>query len=220
MVGRRAVLTSIGVAITGGLAGCAATQDEFEFASEPGAVADSAVEEASYEELEREEIVETRTVEAGGSTRDVTVTNYAQPYKRQVEIAGQSRTLAAVAVFTTPSISFLGQQYNPIADESNEDLVERARSRISDEIDGGKVEDVTKEEDRSMTILDEETTVGVFSATTTVQGAEIDLRIHVTKVKHEGDFVLVAGGYPQQLTADEEPRLETMFNNVEHEGDE
>ncbi len=216
MVTRRVAVT-VGVALVLLLSGCAATQEEFRFESTPGTVTDDALSEAGYESTEEaESLTVNRTVNAGGSERDVTVVNYASAYAREVEVAGQSRTLAGAAVFTTPSISFVGQEFNPVADQSNKQLVDRAQSRVGGQIDGG-IEDVTFVENRTTTILGAETTVGVFAGTTTVQGTEVELRILVTKVQHEGDFVIVAGAYPQALAGDERPRLETVFDNVEHE---
>lgn len=216
MVTRRVAVT-VGVALVLLLSGCAATQEEFRFESTPGTVTDDALSEAGYGSTgEAESLTVNRTVNAGGSERDVTVVNYASAYAREVEVAGQSRTLAGAAVFTTPSISFVGQEFNPVADQSNKQLVDRAQSRVGGQIDGG-IEDVAFVENRTTTILGAETTVGVFAGTTTVQGTEVELRILVTKVQHEGDFVIVAGAYPQALAGDERPRLETVFDNVEHE---
>lgn len=218
MMGRRKLLATMGIAV--GLAGCSADQDEFMFSSEPGSFASSAVDEAGYEELDQREIEENREVEVGGSTRDVTVTNYAQPYRRDVSVGGEERTLAAAAVFTTPSISFVGQQYNPIADESPRELIDRARGRIEEQIDSGELRDISKESERSLTTLDTDTTVAVFEAVTELDGGPITLRIHITKLKHEGDFVLLAGGFPKQLSSEERPRLERLFTNVEHDKDQ
>ena len=216
MVGRR-TLIAVGLAVALALSGCAATQEEFSFSASPGSFTDSAVDEAGYETQGTEELVVNRTVTAGGQERRVTVTNYASTYTRSVELAGQNRTLAGAAVFTTPSISIVGNEFNPIADQSNRELVQRATNRVQGQLDGAQIRDVEFVENRTMTVLDTETTVGVFSATTEVQGSEIQLRILVTKVKHEGDFVLVAAAYPQALAGDERPRAETLFDNVEHE---
>lgn len=219
MVGRR-TLVAVSLAVAVLLSGCAATQESFSFSASPGTFSDSAVEEAGYDEIGTEELVINRTVTAAGSERQVTVTNYASTYLRNVTLAGQERTLAGAAVFTTPSISIVGNEFNPIADESNRELVQRATNRVEGQLDGQRIQDVEFVENRTMTVLGTETTVGVFSATTTVQGSEIELRILVTKVKHEGDFVLVAAAYPQALASDERPRAETLFANVEHEGDD
>ena len=217
MLARRTMLT-VGVVAMLLLAGCAATQEEFSFESTPATVSDDALSEAGYESTGGPEaLTVNRTVNAGGQERDVTVSNYVTAYTRNVQVAGQERTLAGAAVFTTPSISFVGQEFNPIADQSNQQLVQQARNRVQGQIDGGQIRDVSFVENRSATILGEETTVGVFSGTTTVQGVEVELRIHVTRVKHDGDFVLVAGAYPEALAGDERPRLETVFGAVEHE---
>ena len=218
MLGRRVTIT-VGLVAMLLLAGCAATQEEFSFESTPATVSDDALSEAGYESTGGPEpLVVNRTVDAGGQERDVTATNYATTYTRSVQLAGQERVLAGAAVFTTPSISFVGQEFNPIADQTNRQLVNRARSRVQGQLDGTRIQDVSFVENRSATILGEDATVSVFSGTTTVQGVEVELRIQVARVKHDGDFVLVAGAYPQALASDERPRLETVFAGVEHEG--
>lgn len=216
MVGRRQLLAGV-AGLTAGLAGCAATQDEYSFSSTPGAFAESAVTESGYTGLDREEIEITRRVEVAGSTRDVTVTNYATPYERQVTLAGSERTLAGAAVFTTPSISFVGQEYNPVADQSPKALLERTSEQFAGQLDGGSIEDIQQVDERTLTVLGSDTTVSVFDATTTYQGSEIPVRILVAKVKHDGDFVIVAAAYPKALRSDERPRAERLFENVEHD---
>lgn len=216
MMGRRTLVAALGSAVTVSVAGCAASQEEFEFSASPGTFGESTVSEAGYEKQQTEEIVVERTVDAGGQERDVTVTNYASAYLRRVSVAGSERTLAGAAVFTTPSISFVGQEFNPIADQSNEELVERAADRVESELDGGEIREIERVEELTTTVLGTETTVGVFSAVTEVEGGEIELLIHVTRVKNDGDFVLVAGAYPRALESDERPRLESLFGDVTH----
>ncbi|ERH11300.1 MAG: hypothetical protein J07HB67_00307 [halophilic archaeon J07HB67] len=217
MVTRKLAVT-LGVVLLLLSSGCAATQEEFRFESSPATVSETALSEAGYETArEAESLTVNRTVDAGGQERDVTVVNYASAYTRQVTVAGQNRTLAGAAVFTTPSISVVGQQFNPVADQSNEQLVNRAQNRVEGQIDGGGIDDLRLVENRTATVLDTETTVGVFSGTTTVQGVEVELRILVTKVRHEGDFLIVAGAYPEALAGEERPRLETVFDSVDHE---
>lgn len=216
---RRFIAGAFGV--VAGLAGCSSlNQEEFEFTAAPGQFAADAVEETGYEKLEQQEIVEERTVDVGDQERDVTVTNYATPYKREVDLGGQSRTLGAALVFTSPSISFVGQEFNPVANWSLSKIVENARDQIESELEGSGFSDVSKSEERSATVLGEETTVGVFEAVTDVEGTEVTLRMPVTRVKHEGDFVVVAAAYPKQLADEERPRAERLFGNVEHNGDE
>lgn len=208
------MLATVGATI--GLSGCAATQEKLEYSASPGSFAESAVEEAGYEALEREEIVETRNVEAAGQSKEVTVTNYAQPYQRKLKVGGQQRTQAAASIVTTPSISLVGQEVNPIGKESPAELMDRARGRIESQIDGGEIRDVSKVAERSLTVAEKDATVSVFEAVTEIEGKDITLRVHLTRVKHEGDFVLLAGGFPKQRADEERPRLETLFTNVNH----
>mgnify|MGYP006948679227 FL=1 len=213
---RRTFFQGVSGIFVAGVAGCVATQEEFEFEADPGAFANEVVEDAGYEELDQQEVVVNRTVEAGGTERDVTVINYSTEYERSVDIAGQRRPLAAAVVFVTPSASVVGQEYNPIADESLTELARRANGRLGTRMAGGEIEDIEKLEERSMTVLDSGTSVGVFSGRTELGGTELSIRLLVTRVKHENDYVILGAAYPEQLAPEERSRVETLFSDVDH----
>jgi hypothetical protein len=215
MTKRRGFLAStVGVVVA--LSGCAATGGELEFSSNPAAFADDAVDEAGYEQVSQEPVVEERQVEAGGTERDVTVTNHLTQYERSVSVGDQERPLAFALTFTTPSISFAGQEYNPVSDWGPTEIVENTEDTIEDRIDG-EVRDVSEAGERSATVLGTETNVTVLDVTATVDGTNVQFRVPVTKVRHEGDFVLVATMYPERLASEERSRAETLLRNVEHE---
>ena len=216
MTRRRAFLAST-VGVAAALSGCAATQEEFEFSSAPAAFAAAAVDEAGYERVSQEEVVEERQIEAGGSERDVTVTNYLTQYERSVSIRDQERTLVFGLVFTTPSISFVGQEFNPVSDWDAAEIVENTAAMIEDQIDG-EIRDISEVDERTMTVLETETDVTVLGVTVAAEGTDIQYRVPVAKVQHEGDFVLVATMYPEQFREEERPRAETLLRNVEYGG--
>lgn len=216
MIRKTKLLTAV-VVVTVLLAGCGA-QSSLRFEATPGSFAGEAVEEAGYEQASDREIVRNRTFEAGGSTRNVTVINYGAVYTRTAEIQPLGeRKIAAAAVFTTPSISILGSEQNPLASAPPRRLVSRASNVAGDDLPGDGLRDVQFEETRQRTTLDTETNLSVFSATTTIEGVSVDVVVWVARVKHDGDFVIVAGAFPERLEDHERPRVETLFDNVVHE---
>ncbi len=216
MMRRRAFLAST-VGVAAALSGCAATQEEFEFSSAPAAFAADAVGEAGYERVGQEEVVEERQIEAGGTERDVTVTNHLTQYERSVSVRDQERTLVFGLVFTTPSISFVGQEFNPVSNWDAAEIVEKTSAMIEDQVDG-EIRDVSEVDELSMTVLETETDVTVLGVTAAAEGTDIQYRVPVAKVQHEGDFVLVATMYPERLRDEERPRAETLLRNVEYDG--
>jgi hypothetical protein len=68
---------------------------------------------------------------------------------------------------------------------------------------------------RQITVLGKETTVTKYAAKTTVQGREVDVYVHVTKLQHESDFIVALGIYPRQLDGEQSNILE-MMRAIEH----
>ena len=148
---RRRELCAGAAGLVAGLAGCAATQQEFEFESTPATFADGAVAEADYESEGTEEVVVERTVAAGGSERDVTVTNHSTEYTREVTLAGTPRSLVVAVAFSSPSMAIVGQEFNPIADESRRELAGRMRDQIAERLDGEGPDDLAAVTERETT---------------------------------------------------------------------
>jgi len=51
----------------------------------------------------------------------------------------------------------------------------------------------------------------------TLAGSAVDVFVHVTKVQHEGDFVVVVAVYPQRFP-DEESAVFTLLSGLQHTG--
>ena len=212
---RRSVAAGV-VGLTIGLAGCAATQTEFEAA--PGRFSTSAVDAAGYRLVNETEAVTRRTVDLGGSQREITVRNQVTEYERDVVVAGSERPLAGATILTTPSISVAGREFNPVGDASLDSLAGRAAGRIGDQLAGDGVRDLSAVDESQTTVLGTETTLGVFEGTTQVGSATTTLRLLVCRVQHAGDFVLVGTTYPGELSEAERPRADTLLAGVEHDG--
>lgn len=202
------------VAVVASTAGCGfITGDEaLSFSADPAPVADSSVSEAGYEEVREESQTVSREFTVAGQTRQVNVTNQLAQYDRSVELPGVGQQRAAVFVtFASPEVKVAGQTFNPLNDLSNRELL----SRFGSEYEGLSVGD--RVENRTHTVLGEETGVEKYEGSAQLSGSEVDVYVHVTTVKHDGDFVVALGIYPQQITGEEE-RVFTMLDGIEHEG--
>jgi len=175
------------------------------------AVTDQAVaEDGGYELNQSETIAIERNLTFAGVTRQVRVTNWVTTYDKAVEIPlfGRLR-LGMFGVISTPAVEIAGEPRNPIGDYDNDQLVALFESRYQ------QISDVERVSSRQLTVLGKETTVTKYAATTTIQGQEVDVYVHVTKLQHESDFIVALGIYPRQLDGEQDNVLE-MMRAIEH----
>lgn len=182
-----------------------------EFSASPATVSDGTLEETGYEEEGVESSEVTRTYSAAGQSKNVTVTNRVAMYERNVDLPGIGEQRAAVfSAFASPEVNVLGQTFNPLADYSNRELAELAQEQYSSLSIGSEVAT------RSVTVLGESTEVSKFEGTADLAaGQSVDVYVHVTKVKHDGDFVVCVAIYPQQLDG-EQANVDALLRGVEH----
>ncbi|WP_232702101.1 DUF6517 family protein [Halobacterium wangiae] len=182
-----------------------------EFSASEATVGDDALAETGYEEAEVTSSEVTRTFSAAGQSKNVSVTNHVAMYERTVDVLGIGEQRAAVfSTFASPEVSVLGQTFNPIKDYSNRELAELAQQQYDSLSIGDEVGT------RTVTVLEESAEVSKFEGTATLQGGpSVDVYVHVTKVKHDGDFVVAVGIYPQQLD-DEQAHVDALLAGIEH----
>jgi hypothetical protein len=76
--------------------------------------------------------------------------------------------------------------------------------------------DIEQVNSRNLQILGEQANVTKYSATARLgNDREVDVYVHVTKIRHEEDFIVAVGVYPQQLDNEEDNILE-MMRSIEH----
>ena len=195
--------------LSSGCLGALVGDEPLAFTASKATIGDDALADSGYEHDETQKLSLNRTVEAGGQSRQVEVTNWAAVYTKSIEIAGIEQQAAAVAVLSTPEVNVLGQTFNPVGQMDNAELVERVVSQQ------GQVRDVKEVGTSEITMLGETVEVTKFSATIEMNGQEVDGYVHIGQVTHDGDIVLVAGMYAKQLSGEEETVLELM-SAVEH----
>lgn len=182
-----------------------------EFSASKATVSDDALEQTGYQEVSVEQSEVNREFSAAGQSKNVTVTNWVAMYERTVSIPALGEKRAAVfSAFASPEVSVVGQTFNPIADYSNRKLAKLAQEQYSSLSVGDSVGT------RSVTVLNESAEVTKFEGTATLDGGQsVDVYIHVTKVKHDGDFVVALAIYPQQLDGEQE-KVDALLANLEH----
>jgi len=184
--------------------------DGLSFSASQATVSEDALQATGYEEVSVNESEISREFSAGGQSRNVTVTNWVAMYERSVSVPVLGERRAAVfGAFASPGVSILGQSFNPIVDYSERDLAQLAQQQY----DGLSVGQTAST--RNMTVLDESTTVTKFEGSATIGGQSVDVYVHVTKVKHDGDHVVAVAIYPQALDGEQE-HVDELLTGLEH----
>ncbi len=209
---RRTLLAGVasGLLATSGCLGLVSGDEPLAFESAPASVAESALSETGYERTDAKSPSISREVTIAGQTREVTVTNHVALYEKSVDLGpAGTRKAAAFALVTTPQVRVAGQSFNPVGEFSTERLVREFGSRF-----GGPTVD-RKVNSRSVSALGTTVTVEEFVGTTTVQGQEVDVSMHVSRFEHAEDYVIAVGVHPRKLDGEAE-NVRTLLSNVEH----
>ncbi|MXV62520.1 hypothetical protein GS429_10690 [Natronorubrum sp. JWXQ-INN-674] len=200
------------LALTAGCLDFVRGNGPLELQSERAAPTDAALEDAGYEthEIEEESIDETVEV---GVERDVHASIWTSIYSKEVEYRGYEHEGSFFAAVSVPDVSVLGYSVNPIADMSNEDLLEEFIGQLDG--DHGSIENITHQESFSLEILGDGRDVDVFEGETDLEGESIDVEIALTSFAHEDDIIVLLGSYPAAL-AEESANAEVLMESVEH----
>jgi hypothetical protein len=215
---RRAFLAGTGALAGTSIAGCSQlTGDEpLVFEATPASVPSGTLEETGYEENEVRDLEVDRTFEVGGQERKVVVTNWVAAYEKKVEMEVGPEDDQRGGVFTalsTPKIEIVGREFNPIADMSNKELVERVGERYD------RVENIEVDEEESITVLGETTTRTRFTAEARLGETKVDIYLHLSNpVESAEQFVVGVGGHPQ-LLSNEEDNVIRMMEEIQHEAE-
>lgn len=207
---RRKFLTGAGGIVAAGLAGCLGVVGLDEHEATPAGVEESVSEETGYERTGVEEIVVTEQVDAPGISDEVTVRNYLTEYEKAIDLGplGSVRA-AAFMVLTSPQISIVGRDFNPISDMSSDELIEM----IQADFDG--INDVERVSEGEMTILGQTTVESVFDAEADVEGTTVDVRIHLTEsVETSQDHLVTVGVYPTRARSVEADNIAALMGAI------
>ena len=121
--------------------------------------------------------------------------------------------MGLLLVLSTPKAEVAGQGINPIGRAPLDELVDRV-SDMAAEDDEEEV-DLEHVESVEITVLGTETDVEKYESTLESDDDELEVFVYVTRVGHEGDYVVAVGALPKLLEA-EEPALFEMLAGIEH----
>lgn len=210
---RRALLTAVpaAVAATSGCIGVLTGNEALQREATPASVASSTLSETGYElessgsdELQRE-------VTVAGQTREVHAVNQIEQYQRSVDLGPLGEhPFGVFATIATPAFEIAGRTMSPVEEWTNRKVADRIQEQYSQLVVGDEVDANT------VATLSTEMSTSKFDGTATVAGNEgVDVYLHVGKVEHREDFVLVVGLYPQRLSGEGET-VRTLVGNLEH----
>lgn len=212
---RRSVLTAAAVSLAS-LSGCTSLVlgDRAEFDAAKATVSEAGLEETDYEQRNSDQHTIEETVEVAGVERTVVATTWITTYAKSVELQGTEQEAAQFAVISTPAAEVAGRSFNPAESMSHEELLDRFGSQLENQ----GIDDIEHVDSRTEVVLGEEVEASTFETTTTFQGREIDLHVHVTTVTHEGDLIVAVGAHPAQLSQ-ERTNAYTLMREIEHDGE-
>jgi len=189
-------------------------QSALAFSASPATTSADALSETGYEEIAVANSTVTRNFSAAGQTRQVEVTNQRAKYERAVDLGPLGSQRAAVFVtFASPEVSAVGQTFNPISDMSTREVLDQFESQYEGLSVGDRVDN------RSVQALGSQRTLQRFEGTATLAGSEVDVSVHAAKFKHESDYIVAVGIYPQRLDGEAE-NVVALTEGLEHDGDD
>jgi hypothetical protein len=144
--------------------------------------------------------------------REVNLTSHLRSYHRaEAESGNASETsVGAVFVMSTPKAMVLGKQVNPLGRVSLKELVSRIASGQ------GTYGDLERVGGRNLTVLESSTTVAKYETEVQAKGESVGTFVYVTRVLHEGDYVITVAVLPE-VFSEEESDIYAMLRNVDHE---
>lgn len=196
--------------LSSGCIGVLTGSEALTFEADAATTDESVASDAGYENNGTKSQTVEREFTVAGQTRTVEAVNKVTTYEKTVEIPlVGSADLGVFSVISSPAVEIAGKTFNPIGDYSNDRLVRFIAGSY------GGLDDVERVSERRLSVLGTETAVTKYSATATFQEQEIDVFVHVTKIRDGDDFVVAIGVYPQELS-DEESNVVSMLRAVEH----
>ena len=214
---RRTYLGAAGCAGVAGLAGCLGLAGLDEHTANAVGVDPDAKADAGYDQTDVDDLVVEESFDLMLWTETVSVTNYVVEHEKEVSIdpipAGERA--AVFVVLSTPQISVIGQQVNPVEDMSTAELIELVADNYED------IDNVERQDDGEISLLDQDVAMSTFSADATlVGGVDFEANLHITEaVETDDDLVVAIGVYPTLAESEERSNVEALMQAVDPDVD-
>jgi len=191
---RRGVLATFGTLGAVALAGCGLLfGDEIEQSASPAAIDEATLGTTGFQHEGTEELTFTETVEVGGESRDLRLTNWIANYRKAA--AEASEGVASVHLFSTPSVRVADREANPFARFSKRQLLEEVASRAGQ----GTIRDIREVGSRSASVLGDTVSFTEYEAIAQLEGQDVPIVLPIVRTTHDGDILGILGLYPKQL---------------------
>ncbi|THE65072.1 hypothetical protein D8Y22_07550 [Salinadaptatus halalkaliphilus] len=207
---RRTVLAGAGTIGLSSLAGCLGVVGLDEHHAGPAGVTQATREETGYELTGVEELVVEEPVGMLVTEERVSVANRLTEYDKAVDMGLLGRQRGAVfMLLTTPQVSILGRDFNPVGEMGSQELVELVEDNYDD------ISNIAHQRDDEVTILEQETVSSTFDADAQFDGVAVDVTLQITEAVESGEDLLVAiAVYPDQVALLEQDNVDTLFDGI------
>lgn len=212
---RRTLMAGFGSIGLASLGGCLGTIGMASHEASPVSVAAETRSETGYEQTGIEDLTITKDIDLKVHSETITVTNYLTKHEKSIPMGPLGDQRAAIfTLLSTPQINLLGENRNPVEDMSSEELVKRIKGNYD------KIENISRQESTSVTILDQSTTATKFTADAKFNGYDVKLNLHISEaVKTTEDLVVAVGVYPQEFESHEEENILSLMKHVTETAD-
>lgn len=207
--------TAVCLAVLVVVAGCSGpgqrTPEAITAEASKASVADAALEETGYREVSATSrpFNDSGTISVSGDV-ELSVQYRLRGTAWSAVYRGEGDPAPVFAVLSVPQVrpEEVAVAVNPLADRSTADVATTAQDRYRD------VEDVRHVENRTATVLGNETTVSVHRATATVDGDSVEVTVAVASVRVGTDVVVAVAISPRD--ADESGAVTTLLEAIDH----
>jgi hypothetical protein len=214
---RREFLAATGTVGAVGLAGCNGrlTSDGAAFGAVEASLSASVQSETGYSHHRTIKDTQSRQFSRFGISRTVEVTSVISEYDRAIELGliGTRVQAAVFATLSTPQISLLGKDFNPLAEMNATAIANMIQERYDN------IHNVQEEASLEAEVAGETTSVTRFTADAQLVeiGQGIEIYLYVSEPIEAGeDFVVTLAGHPTAFGRNEET-VRTLMGAVEHE---
>ncbi|AHF99453.1 hypothetical protein HALLA_12330 [Halostagnicola larsenii XH-48] len=213
---RRAFIATAGVGGAGLTAGCIGNflEDLTTYEAIPAEVSNAALEATRYEHDETDRWTDEESV----ATETVEVTSYANEYSRTIDLSilGLGEIEAGVfGAISTPQVDVAGESYNPVGEMEHDELLADLQDRYGEL----SIASDTEIDSRELEAVSQTVSVATFEGEATLEDDEsVDVFVDISQPDHGDDHLIFAGVYPQDIP-DEDDRIDTLIEGVEHEAE-
>lgn len=209
---RRTAVFPLLLALTLVTSGClgVVTGDPITFEASPAAVGgDSGGPTHGFELVNSSDFTVTQNVSVPVlGQRQVRITNHVASYAK-TEGEGQNASGAGIVLVSTPQAQVLGQATNPLGRVPLKELVERVGGRA------GNQSEIRQVGTNELTVLGTTTTVEKYESTTRTKEGPVKTYVYVTRVPHDGDYIIAVGILPREFQ-DAESAVYAAMTDIEH----